>query len=126
MATHEHGIHHSIDYIELPVTDLGAAQAFYGAAFGWEFVDYGPEYAGVRTAAEQGNAESGGLRLAQAGEASRGGPLVLLFSDDLDATLAAVTEAGGEVVAGPYEFPGGRRFHFLDTSGNELGAWAER
>lgn len=54
MATHEHGIHHSIDYIELPVTDLGAAQAFCGAAFGWEFVDYGPEYAGVRTAAEQG------------------------------------------------------------------------
>ncbi|MFB7886733.1 hypothetical protein ACWFQT_06675 [Cellulosimicrobium cellulans] len=32
--------------------------------------------------------------------------------------------AGGQVVEGPYEFPGGRRFHFLDPSGNELGVWA--
>ena len=27
---------------------------------------------------------------------------------------------------GPYEFPGGRRFHFLDPSGKELGVWAEQ
>jgi len=55
---------------------------------------------------------------------SRGGPFVLLYSDDLDGTLAGVTAAGGRVVDGPYEFPGGRRFHFLDPSGNELGVWA--
>jgi predicted enzyme related to lactoylglutathione lyase len=124
MGTHEHGIHHSIDYVELPVTDLAAAQAFYAAAFGWEFVPYGPEYAGIRTSAEAGQEEAGGLRLAETSDVTRGGPFVLLFSDDLDATLAAVTAAGGEVVSGPYEFPGGRRFHFLDPSGNELGAWA--
>ncbi len=124
MSTHEHGIHHSIDYVELPVTDLAAAQAFYAAAFGWEFVPYGPEYAGIRTAAETGQEEAGGLRLAEKSDVSRGGPFVLLFSDDLDATLAGVTAAGGEVVSGPYEFPGGRRFHFLDPSGNELGVWA--
>ncbi len=56
----------------------------------------------------------------------RGGALVLLFSTDLDATVAAVTSAGGEVVEGPYEFPGGRRFHFVDPSGNELGVWSEQ
>ena len=50
---------------------------------------------------------------------------MLLFSDDLDATLAAVAAAGGEIVNGPYDFPGGRRFHFVDPSGNELGVWAE-
>jgi len=53
-----------------------------------------------------------------------GGPLVLLYSADLDRTVAAVEEAGGQVVQGPYEFPGGR-FHFRDPSGNELGVWAE-
>ena len=124
MSTHAHGIHHSIDYVELPVTDLAAAQAFYGAAFGWEFVPYGPGYAGIRTPAESGADEAGGLRLAESGDVTRGGPFVLLFSEDLDATLAAVRDAGGEVVEGPYEFPGGRRFHFLDPSGNELGVWA--
>ena len=54
-----------------------------------------------------------------------GGPLVLLYSADLDRSLTAVTSAGGRVVQGPYGFPGGRRFHFLDTSGNELGVWSE-
>ncbi|MBD5788046.1 VOC family protein [Cellulosimicrobium terreum] len=124
MATHAHGIHHSVDYLELPVTDLAAAQEFYAAVFGWEFVDYGPGYAGIRTAAESGQDEAGGLRVAEAGEISRGGPFVLLFSTDLDLTLAAVLAAGGEVATPPYEFPGGRRFHFLDPSGNELGVWA--
>ena len=54
-----------------------------------------------------------------------GGPLVLLYSADLDRTLTAVTSTGGRVVQGPYAFPGGRRFHFLDPSGNELGVWSE-
>ena len=52
------------------------------------------------------------------------GPLVLLFSDDLDATVLAVAAAGGAVTTGPSEFPGGRRFEFSDPSGNVLGVWA--
>ena len=27
--------HHAIDYVEIDVTDLDAARAFYAAAFGW-------------------------------------------------------------------------------------------
>jgi len=122
MSPHQHSIPMSIDYVEISVTDMAAAKAFYGAAFGWEFTSYGDEYAGIRTVAEEGGDEAGGLALAD--EVTRGGPLVLLYSDDLDATVAAVTDAGGQVVNGPYEFPGGRRFHFLDPSGNELGVWA--
>ena len=49
----------------------------------------------------------------------------MLYSDDLDATVEAVRQAGGTVTNGPYEFPGGRRFHFTDPGGNELGAWAK-
>lgn len=112
--------HQAIDYVELGVTDLPAAKAFYEQAFGWRFTDYGPEYAGI--AAPDGDGEVGGLNAG--GEPGRGGALVLLFSDDLDATVTAVREAGGEVIEGPYAFPGGRRFHFADPSGNELGVWA--
>jgi predicted enzyme related to lactoylglutathione lyase len=32
-----------IDYIEWPAGDLPATKAFYTAAFGWSFVDYGPD-----------------------------------------------------------------------------------
>jgi predicted enzyme related to lactoylglutathione lyase len=62
--------------------------------------------------------------LAQADSVATGGPLVVLYSRDLDATLAAVRAAGGEIVKKPYSFPGGRRFHFRDLSGNELAVWS--
>jgi predicted enzyme related to lactoylglutathione lyase len=111
--------HHTFDYIEINVSDMAAAKAFYSSAFGWELVDYGPTYAGI--AGPDG--EVGGLN----GERTPvpGGPLVLLYSDDLDATVAAVVEAGGTIAEEPYDFPGGRRFHFADPSGNVLGAWTK-
>lgn len=114
--------HHTIAYVELVATDLAATTAFYTAAFGWRFNSYGPAYAGI--VAPDGNGEVGGLNAT--GEGTVGGsPLVLLYSDDLDATVAAVEAAGGKVTSGPYEFPGGRRFHFSDPSGNELGVWQD-
>lgn len=110
--------HHAIDYIELAVRDIGAAKAFYSAAFGWRFNDYGPEYAGIQGA----DGEVGGLR--QTEESRTGGPLVVLYSEDLEGSLDAVRSAGGAVVKEPFSFPGGRRFHFLDPSGNELAVWS--
>lgn len=116
--------HHAIDYVELTVTDLAEAKRFYADAFGWQFTDYGPDYAGIRSPHGDSAPEVGGLRVDQ--EVRAGGPLVLLYSADLDRSVRAVTEAGGQVVNGPYGFPGGRRFHFTDPSGNELGVWAEQ
>ncbi|WP_259347459.1 VOC family protein [Gordonia amicalis] len=115
--------HHAIDYVELTVTDMTAARRFYGDAFGWDFNDYGPGYAGIVGPGGAGSPEVGGLALGDSAPA-RGGPLVLLYSEDLDATLEKVRAAGGEIVNGPYDFPGGRRFHFTDPSGNELGVWS--
>lgn len=117
MAAHTH---HTIDYIELSVNDLGAARRFYTAAFGWAFNDYGPDYAGIQGEGR----EQGGLRLVQ--RVGGGGPLVILFSKDLEASLASVRAAGGRVVLEPFPFPGGRRFEFEDPSGNRLAVWAER
>jgi predicted enzyme related to lactoylglutathione lyase len=115
--------HHAIDYIELTVTDLDQAKRFYSEAFGWRFNDYGPEYAGIQSPQGASAPEVGGLSKGQ--EVRAGGPLVLLYSTDLDRSVEAVQNAGGQVVNGPYAFPGGRRFHFTDPSGNELGVWAE-
>ncbi len=112
--------HHHISYVEIPAPDLDAAKAFYAAAFGWSFNDYGGQYAGI--VGPGGEGEVGGL--SPAGTPARGDLLVLLFSQDLDATQAAVEAAGGTVVNGPYEYPGGRRFHFTDPAGNELGVYA--
>ena len=111
--------HHTIDYVEFTVRDLAAAKRFYSAAFGWQFNDYGAEYAGIKGV----DGEVGGMH--QTTQARTGGPLVILYSKDLEKTLAAVGAAGGTIVREPFAFPGGRRFQFTDPSGNELGVWSE-
>jgi uncharacterized protein len=113
--------HHQIDYLEFGVTDMARAQRFYAEAFGWRFTHHGPEYAGIQ---REGGGEQGGFRLEA--EVRPGGPLVILYSEALDDTLGRVQAAGGEVTVEPFDFPGGRRFHFRDPSGNELAVWSER
>jgi len=106
-----------IDYVEFAGGDLIATKRFYESAFGWSFTDYGPAY----TAFDEGL--DGGFNGDAADQAAR--PLVILYADDLDAMEAKVRAAGGEIVRPAYDFPGGRRFHFRDPSGNELGVWSE-
>ena len=55
-----------------------------------------------------------------------GGALVVIYAADLAAVEAAVAEHGGTVVKEAFEFPGGRRFHFADPSGNQLAVWSEQ
>ena len=107
-----------IDYIELPGGDLPATKSFYVAAFGWSFTDYGPTYAGFENAGLDGGLASGEA-------ASTTLPLVILKAEDLESALASVEAAGGVITAPIFEFPGGRRFHFRDPAGNELGVWGD-
>jgi predicted enzyme related to lactoylglutathione lyase len=116
--TAEH-THHGIDYIEITVTDVAEAKRFYGIAFGWAFNDYGPDYAGIQGPGR----EVGGLR--KDSQVRAGGPLVVLYSRTLDDTKKKVEQAGGSIVQDTFSFPGGRRFHFADPSGNELAVWSE-
>lgn len=114
-------VHHGFDYIEIPALDLSASENFYRRAFGWTFNAYGPEYLGIVT---PDGREAGGIT--RTGTIRSGeGALVVLFSDDLEATRDAVVAAGGRIVREIFEFPDGRRFHFTDPSGNEFGVWSE-
>ena len=108
-----------VDYVEFPVTDIEKTKNFYSAAFGWRFEDYGPEY----TSFHDGRL-AGGFFLSP--KVDRGGALVVIYATDLDAMLERVSGAGGKVVKSPFEFPGGRRFHFTDPGGNELAVWSDR
>jgi predicted enzyme related to lactoylglutathione lyase len=108
-----------IDYIELPTTDMAAAKAFYTGVFGWKTQDWGPDY----TSFEDGRL-AGGFR--KEAEVVTGGPLVVLYAVDLEAVEAAVRSHGGTIVKEIFSFPGGRRFHFTDPSGNELAVWSEK
>ena len=106
-----------IDYVELAVADTARSKAFYGRAFGWTFTDFGPRY----TEFTDGRMK-GGFNALEGGPGP-GGPLVVLYSEDLDAVRQRVEEAGGRITKPAYPFPGGRRFHFADPDGHELAVW---
>ena len=108
-----------IDYIEFSVTSVAEAKRFYGAAFGWTFEDYGPEYASFAD-----GRLSGGFQTAATVRA--GGPLVVIYAADLESQERRVQQAGGTIVRPIFSFPGGRRFHFTDPSGNELAVWSDK
>ena len=91
-------------------------KAFYSSVFGWDYVDYGPSYAAITGAGMDGGFDANaGTR-----KPSDQGALIVLYSDILEATLDAVKAAGGEITVPMFSFPGGRRFHFKDPSGNAL------
>ena len=110
-----------INYIELPVSDMSATKAFYAAAFGWEYVDYGPSYSSFSNAGIDG-----GFDAETFAKPSRNGALVVMHAENIEDCLERVKKAGGEIVKPIFDFPGGRRFHFLDPNGNELAVWSER
>ena len=105
-----------IDYNELPVTDMDAAKTFYAKACGWTFTDYGPGYASFDNAGIDG-----GLRLEET--AFPNGALIILKAEDILTAEGRVKEAGSTIIHRE-NFPGGRRFHFKDPSGNELAVWS--
>ncbi len=110
-----------INYIELPASNLEGTKKFFSDAFGWQFVDYGPDYSAIQDAGLDG----GFYRSDLVAETKKGSALVVLYSSDLESSLSKVEKAGGTIVNPIFSFPGGRRFHFSDPSGNEYAVWSE-
>jgi len=115
MPTHE-----AINYVEFPARDLDATKGFFQAAFGWTFTDYGPEYSAF---SDQG-LDGGFYKSDLACGTANGSALIVFYSERLEDTLAKVSAAGGTIVKPVFAFPGGRRFHFTEPSGNEFAVWS--
>jgi uncharacterized protein len=114
--------HHKINYIEIPVKDITASKAFFGKAFAWGFVDYGPDYAAITGAGIDGGFFTSTL----SASTEKGSVLVVLYSETLEQTQQSVVANGGKIIKEIFSFPGGRRFHFSDPSGNEYAVWSDK
>ena len=108
-----------IDYIEFGATDIARTKQFYQLVFGWKFEDYGPDY----TSFQDGRLSGGFTKDAAVRPAN---PLVVIYATRLEDSEEKIKKAGGKIVRQSYSFPGGRRFHFSDPSGNELAVWTDR
>jgi len=114
-------INDKINYVEFPARDIEATKIFFTAVFGWNFNDYGPEY----TAFANQGINGGFYRSDGASSTETGGALIVLYSDTLEEVQERVERAGGSILKPIFSFPGGRRFHFVEPSGNELAVWSD-
>jgi predicted enzyme related to lactoylglutathione lyase len=101
------------------VSDIARSREFYSKAFGWTFTSYGPTYCEF----SDGRLTGG---LAKGGPINPGGPLVILYPNDLAEAQRRLEDAGAKIVKPVFSFPGGRRFHFHDLDGHELAVWSDR
>jgi len=114
--------HEKIDYVEFPSRDLSATKAFFQKAFGWTFTDYGDGY----TAFSNEGLDGGFFQADAQSRTESGAALIVFYSKDLEETRGKITKSGGKVIQDIFSFPGGRRFHFEDPTGNEYAVWSDR
>ncbi len=108
-----------LNYVEFPAKYLSKTKAFFSQAFGWEFVDYGPAYTSF-----SGYGLDGGFFQSDLSSVTiNGAALLVLLTDDIESSYNKVVECGGIIIHEIFEFPGGKRFHFKEPSGNELAVW---
>jgi uncharacterized protein len=113
--------HEKINYVEYPAQDIEATKRFFTAAFGWSFIDYGPDYSAF---SNQG-LDGGFYRATLASNSKTGAALIIFYSQNLEATEVKIKQAGGVMSKEIFLFPGGRRFHFIEPSGNEFAVWSD-
>lgn len=108
-----------IDNIEFNVTDIERSKLFYAKAFDWKYTDYGPTYTEFTDGRLTGGFTTGELP-------RPGGPLVIIYSENLPETQQRLEAAGAVITKPVFEFPGGSRFHFQDLDGYELAVWSDQ
>lgn len=114
-------VHEKINYVEVPSSNLPATKSFFEKAFGWNFQDFGPEY----TAFSDEGLDGGFFKSDLCSRSKNGSALIVFYSADLEASEQKVKAAGGVVIKEIFSFPGGRRFHFSEPSGNEFAVWSD-
>jgi hypothetical protein len=113
--------HEKINYVEFPAKNIEVVKDFFTTAFGWSFVDYGPDY----TAFSNEGLDGGFFQADVSASTENGSALIVFYSKNLDKTQAKIKGAGGAIIKPIFSFPGGRRFHFSDPNGNEYAVWSD-
>lgn len=112
--------HGDITHIDIPVAESARAKEFYGALFGWQFVEY-PGFEGYPMWQAPNKISGGGL-------APRGDgfthPRSYVEVDSIDDTLAAAEARGATVVMPKSPISETSWWaSFRDPDGNEIGLY---
>lgn len=113
--------HEKLNYLEFPSRNIEVTKNFFSAAFNWHFVDYGAEY----TAFTQQGLDGGFYLSDTVSTTETGAALAVFYSNNIEQTQSKIINAGGIINKAIFNFPGGKRFHFLEPSGNEFAVWSD-
>ena len=113
--------HEKINYVEFPARDIKATKVFFEEVFGWSFEDFGADY----TAFSDEGLDGGFFASEQVASTEKGSALIIFYSEQLEITESKIINAGGKIIRPIFSFPGGRRFHFTEPSGNEFAVWSD-
>jgi predicted enzyme related to lactoylglutathione lyase len=117
----------TISWTDLATSDQAAAKEFYGRLFGWEYEDMPAGEGIVYSMAKLGGRSAAAIGPQQPEEAAQGIPPhwnVYVTVEDVDATAAEAGEAGGTVLAPPFDvFDAGRMTVVADPAGAFICFW---
>jgi len=108
-----------INYIEFKAKDLEEIKHFYTKCFNWSFKDFGSTYTAFSNSGIYGGFEKTDKKI-------ENGALVVLYNENLKSIKEIIIKNGGKISVDIFSFPGGKRFQFIDPSGNELAVWSEK
>lgn len=113
-------------WVDVTAPDVAAARAFYEGLFGWEGQDMGPEAGGYVMWSKGGKAVAAcsplSPEMAAAGVPAHWTTYITVA--DADAAAATATEAGGAVMAPPFDvMEAGRMAVLQDPTGGVFAVW---
>lgn len=114
--------HEKINYVEFPANNLPATQLFFEQAFSWSFERFGTDYIAFSDEGLNGGFFTSEFH----SDANKGAALIVFYSHDLESTQNKIIQANGIIIEPTFPFPGGRRFHFSEPSGNEFAVWSDK
>jgi uncharacterized protein len=117
----------TISWTDLATTDQDAAKEFYGALFGWEYEDLPIDDETTYSMAMVSGKNAAAISPQQPSETEQGIPPhwnVYATVDDVDEVSGKVDDAGGSLLAGPFDvMDAGRMSVIADPAGAVLCLW---
>lgn len=113
-------------WVEIPVSDLDRAIAFYNDVFGTDLTrvaNMGPNEIAIFPTGDQSGV-AGHLYPGTPAPKGTGPTIHLACPDTLEATMERFAKAGGEIISDPAPIPAGRFAYGIDPDGNSIGLFA--
>lgn len=117
----------TISWTDLETTDQDGAKAFYGGLLGWEYEDMPAGEGAIYSMAKLRGRSAAAMSGQRAEDAERGIPPhwnLYVTVEDVNVTTGGIAEAGGRVLAEPFDvFDAGRMAVIADPGGGVVRLW---